>query len=477
MVMASGFDFGKKMTNFDARRTLMNDLPFLLHALLPTNHPTLQLTIIYLSFRNLVEEATVTDVSKKEVYERLRNLFCLLYNQLIGPHLKMKSHPKIHRIEKHLSWDAISQFGCFGEWRTKTGESLLKPYKVLWHDIGGASLENFNRAIIRSFNTQYASMKRPLHLEQKSAPFHCDKIIAFKISKRLNGVRSSSLSLLNPVQRISILETAEKLRMPGTDLPISRDCFVKLYRNDPNAGSDTRYGVVLEFLFNCNFWQAMISLYQYEGRDEIMFNLKSFRHANRVILIDLREYKIKKKSMIPNLRCIISDGRFVNSDVPVDIPKIWLRSTKPLVVDIQKLVDVNSHLQCLERASVTVAEPSGLQDNDTRSSYEGEDHQNLTYETATNSSQDDQFHLEDGILSRIDELSQLLSMTTLSPQEKIEVALDHHGICESLLAEVLLDEPRSKRFKVFEDVTLLPADRSSRRKHVDYRALNSGSSR
>lgn len=469
LIMASGFEFGKKIANFDARRSLLCDLPFLLKALVSDDHPALHLAIIYLSFRNLIEDVTVADESKKPLFEKARILFCYLYDKLIGPFLKQKAHPKIHRISAHLSWDSVRRFGSMGEWRTKTGESMLRRYKILWHQIGGGSLDNYNRAIIRTFNSDFASTKRPLHVETKQPPYQSDKMIAYKRSKRLTGVREFNLKFLNPVLKICIIETAEKLRMPGTALPIHRDSFIRISPNrttsaEEESSTTKMRGIVLEFLLNSDHWAALVSIYRCEGKDDVMFGLKKFSCLGQRKVLDLRNYSIRKKSMIPDLRCVIDNGQFTKTDIPLEIPQIWLRKSGSLIVDLEKLVESNQHLQYIEEEPPQASSNSdvlGISDDGVESV---DDHTLITFENQGGT-----------IAGRIDELDDLLNLPSLPLEEKIELALDRQAIGESLLAG-LMEEPPAKRSRNFSETSSVPLERAARRMPVDYRALHSGSS-
>jgi hypothetical protein len=321
--MSQGFDIGKKFGNFDARKGLLTELPFLLHSLVSRENLALHLSILYVIFRNLLE-IPAGDL-ERNFYEKVRVRLLQLYETLICPHLAVAEHMKLHRIAEHMKWEDLLLIGCWKTFGTKTAEATLKESKQLWKEINGAS---FERHIMHQFNIKFLSEQRPLHAVAQapsSSSGTFSKIIYYRRQDGHQSMPTTSLEMLGTAGLLqsSIIETAEKVRLES-GMIFQKGCMVEYSVNSaaPEQSNSTDWGVVIEIFRIESGWKCLIVRYQVQGIDGLMFNLPRFGVTDISLVVPVSEIK-DKIPMIPDLRALDR----LSGVLPITPTPVWLRVT------------------------------------------------------------------------------------------------------------------------------------------------------
>ena len=329
-LMSQGFERAKKYGNFNARFTLAQVMPFMIHAIVDDrSNPGLLLMVSYVSFRNLVQNARSDCPTMETSYEEVRKIFLFLYCKFISPKLSTPFHPKFHRVGRHMSWKDVLEFGSFARFGCKTGEACLKPLKKTWNSIGGSNADEFARAITRRIDMQVnASVDRPLHLtpsDEANKPvknFKSDLSI-FRKTAGTAGIRLEHQSYIQQLCDADLpTKHGEKIRLNigtcQTKKPIHRDSFIEYL--DENG--ETTGGILLEILYQRTFrrWICLVMQYQPHGIDQLLFNLPLWVKTTRVILL-LPSQILKQIPMIPDFgSCFRANAMGLHPS------PIWLRT-------------------------------------------------------------------------------------------------------------------------------------------------------
>jgi hypothetical protein len=326
---------------------MAHDMPFIIHSLVSRENPGLLLMISYVSLRNMMQYPV-----DQESFETVHQLFIFLYCSLISPLLSSPFHPKIHRVSSHMRWEDLMEIGSFHRFGCKTGEASLKSMKNLWSSIGGASEDEFLRAIIRTTNMQINSnIGRPLHpkpLETTKRGAWKSPISIFKPTSFDEGVRSESKIFLESIGCENLTKCAEKIRLNRIEgsKPIHRDSFVEFQSSDDG---EIQGGILLEIVYrrHSKIWLCLILEYEYRFTDELLFGLPVWEKTARSILI-LPE-KIKKQiPMIPDFGCCLRSNPLGPHPSP-----IWLRVHQLIHSPaLKELVDISLAVSCSGSSSI-----------------------------------------------------------------------------------------------------------------------------
>jgi len=329
-LMSQGYECSKKYGNFNARFSLAQELPFIVHAIInQRNNPGLLLIVSYVSFRNYLQNARSDCITMEASFERVRKIFLFLYCKLISPKLSVPFHPKIHRIGQHMTWHDILELGSFSRFGCKTGEAFLKPLKQTWNTIGGSSSEEFSRAITRRIDMQVnATIDRPLHLKptdelDRPKKIGISNISIFRKTALTTGIRTEHRAYLD---QLCVLDpptkSGEKIRLNvstcETQKPIHRDSFIE-YSDDNGVISG---GVLLEIVYQKIYrrWVCIVLQYRPVGIDELLFRLPFWEKTAQVILVNPHQI-IRQIPMIPDF-----GSCFRSNAIGLHPSPIWLRT-------------------------------------------------------------------------------------------------------------------------------------------------------
>ena len=326
-VMAQGYERSKKFGNFNARYSLSQDLPFMLHSIVRNrNNKGLLLMISYVCFRNMLQILSADQFHLEVAYDKVRKIFCYLYSKLISPKLSVGFHPKIHRIGCHMNWKELVEYGSFHRFACKTGEANLQPLKAYWNLIGGSSDEEFVRAVTRKINLQVNSnIDRPLHVTiSEETPRTMKKSLSLFQKMDISQVTEENrdyLNLFGVDNRPSKCRMKIRLNRNSTFFEaktISRDSFIWYISSD---GTETG-GVLLEIVYQSTThqWICMVLEYKFCFFDHLLFNLPFWEKTSNVKLLQ-PEKILKQVPMIPDFGAC-----FRAHSVGIHPSPVWLRT-------------------------------------------------------------------------------------------------------------------------------------------------------